>query len=957
MYRKGFTMTKRIDYLDPKRLLVEETADWLCGGFRRAGCARDTPEGAKSLAHIMVIVPTAQSGRNLRFALAKKANALGWGGLIPPRIEMPNSLLAAKDVNESHPGLFHAADAVPFASPNHLHAADCIRVATEAEEMAVMAKVLMDLDLGEFPALFPKPPKEKAADWALAMAQPMLGIYGILGERALKMSEVKCDEDAERWHDLAKVEDAFFAELAGHGVMPRILFRKRAVRQGCVEDGIEEILLPGAVDMQGAFEEYLANSGQTVTLLIHADAKDADGFDEWGRPARFFSSPVDPSSVKPAPTAIVEADDIARFFRSVGGTEAYPALAVCDSEMYPEIEGAFQNHFAEDELALRNPSQEQIAKSPLGRLLISVFELSQRGGYEMFSTFVRSGDVARWAAAEMGVAPAEVAKWIGALDAMQNAHLPQTIDDAINAADAEALVAWREEERKAAAGFKRLAEAVKSELTDPFTFLKKIFATLTLDEKNPSDRELVAAAETVRELRADCASDLIPESMRHRLFVELLKKSAYMLEPTAPNVLAAIGWLEIQWCAEDELVIAGFNEGCVPENVVGHPFVPDRLRGQIGISTNERRAMRDSFIFAQAIGCRTPGAVHIHLHQIDGDKNVTKPSRILFPGVSDAALPALALRLYAVTKGSDGVPAKELPSAWLLRLPFPPKGEVPRERISTTDIDQYRRCPFNFYLRETFGEHADDRRQELDMMAFGNLCHGALDDFARNGPKDSVDAHEISAFLEAAVRRRLTEFGANLPAIIELQGAAAIERLRAFSVIQAARRRDGWRIIASEQNLECRIKGCPTLIRGKVDRIDEHETTKELAIIDYKTWDRVSDDSRKSLQLPIYRAMVETSKLYGRDKAHSAKAFYCILAERAEDTKFDEEHSCGEGMQSEMEDEVVKLLTSLAKGIFYPPAKGSDWARDYASLIWESPDVGIDPEWIDDQLARMGVEK
>lgn len=949
-------MTKRIDYLDPKRLLVEETADWLCGGFGRAGCVRDTPEGAKSLAHVMVIVPTAQSGRNLRLALAKKANALGWGGLIPPRIEMPNSLLAAKDVNEAQRGSLHAANAVPSASPQ-FHAVDGVRVATEAEEVAVMATVLMEFDLGAVPALFPKPPKEKTADWSLAMAQSMLGIYGILGERALKMSEVRCEEDAERWRDLAKLEAAFFAALSGHGVTPRILARKETVRRGCVEDGIEEVLLPGAVDIQGAFEEYLANSTQKVTLLIHAEAKDADGFDEWGRPARYFSSPVDPSSVKPAPTAIVEADDIAGFFRSVGDTEAYPALAVCDSEMYPELEGAFQNHFAEDELALRNPSREQVAKSPLGRLLISIFELAQRDNYETFSTFIRSGDVARWAADALGAAPAEVAARIGAMDAIQNAHLPQTIDEAINAAETEARVAWREKERKAAAGFRRLAETVKSELADPFAFLKKIFATLILDEKNPSDRELVAAAETVRELRADCASDLIPEPMRHKLFVELLKKSAYMLEPTAPNVLAAIGWLEIQWCAEDELVIAGFNEGCVPENIVGHPFVPDGLRGQIGISTNERRAMRDSYIFAQAIGCRAPGAVHIHLHQIDGDKNVTKPSRILFRGVSDADLPDLALRLYAVTKGSDGVPAKALPPAWLLRLPFPPKGEVPRERISTTDIDQYRRCPFNFYLRETFGEHADDRRQELDMMAFGNLCHGALDDFAKNGPKDSVDAHEISAFLEAAVRRRLAEFGTSLPAIIELQGAAAIERLKAFSVIQAARRRDGWRIVASEQNLECRIKECPTLIRGKVDRIDEHEETKELAIIDYKTWDRASDDSRKSLQLPIYRAMVETSKLYGRDKAHSAKAFYCILAERAEDTKFDEDHSCGEGVQSEMEDEVVKLLTSLAKGIFYPPAKDSSWARDYASLIWESPEAGLDPEWIEDQETRMGVAK
>lgn len=948
-------MTKRTYYLDPRRLLVEETADWLCGGEGRIGCARETPEGVKSLAHIMVIVPTAQSGRNLRLALAKRANALGWGGLIPPRIEMPNSLLAAKDVHGALSDSSHAVGAATSASPSKPHAAGGVRVATEAEEIAVMAATLMEFDLDEAPALFPQPPKERTCDWALAMAQPLLGIYGILGERALLMSDVKCDEDTERWSDLAKVEAAFLAALSAHGVTSRIQFRRESVRRGCTEEGIEEILLPGLVDMQGAFAEYLANSAQTVTLLIHADAAEADRFDEWGRPTEFFSSPIDPSSVKPAPTAIFEAGDVANFFRSVGAQEAYPALAVCDSEMYPELEGAFQNYFSEDELALRNPACERTARSALGRLLITVLELSQRGDYETFSTFIRSGDVARWAAKSKGVSPAVVASWVGALDAIQNAHLPQTIDDAINAADAESRVAWHGDDRVAAAGFRRLAETVREELRDPFAFLKKIFATLTLDEKNPSDRELVAAAETVRDLRADCASELIPPPMRQRLFVELLKKSAYMLEPTSPNVLAALGWLEIQWCAEDELVIAGFNEGCVPENVVGHPFVPNSLRDRLGLSTNERREMRDSFIFAQAIRCRAPGAVHVHLHQIDGEKNVTKPSRILFRGISDADLPKLAMRLYAVTKGNEGAPAKELPSAWRLPLPFPPKGTVFRERISVTDIDNYMRCPFKFYLKETFGEHSDDRSKELDSLAFGNLCHNALEDFAKEGPKDSVDEREIAAFLEAAVRKRLAEFGANLPAIIELQGLAAIERLKAFSRIQVARRRAGWRIIASEQKLSCRIKGCPTTITGKVDRIDEHETTKELAIIDYKTWEFAKKDYYDSLQLPIYRAMVETSNLYASDKAHSAKAFYCVLAERAEDTKFDVDHSCDEGEQSKKEDEVVKQLTSLAKGIFYPPSKKSEWRKVYGSLIWKTPEEGIDPEWIADQEARREV--
>ena len=916
-------MSKRIEYLDPRRKLVEEVVDWLCGGESYEGRVEDTPEGAKSLAHVLIVVPTAQSGRSLRLGLARSAAGRGWGGLLPPKIVMASALLQPRD----------------------------LRVATEAEELATMASVLDEVDLGDFPSLFPRPPKEKTVDWALSIARSFLDILNILGEGAMLMRDVSSADDAARWRDLSRIEAEFLGRLARRGVVARSLSRQNAAKAGCCEDGIREIVLPAAVDVQPAFVEYLGNSSQDITVLLHADKRDADKFDEWGRPVAFFRSSVSSDCIKPAPTAVVEADDIARFFRSVDKKDALPALAVCDAEMYPELEGAFQNHFSEEELTLRNPSREELAKSALGRLLVSILELARCGDYEIFSTFVRMGDVARWAASELGTTPAEIASFVGALDAIQNAHLPRTIDETIKAAEVEAAEARNKADRTMAAGLVRLAMSVRRELADPFAFLGRIFASLVLDENNPSDRELIAAAEAVRKIRADCESDLVGERFRAALRLQLLKSAAYMLEPTAANVLATIGWLEVAWCAEDELVIAGFNEGCVPENVVGHPFVPDRLRGELGLMTNDRRAMRDSFVFAEALACRRPEMVSVHLHQIAGDKNVMKPSRILFLGVADKDLPKLALRLYAVTKGADGAPQKELPDAWRLKLPIPPKGTVWRERISPTWLDQYLRCPFGFYLKENFGERADDRCRELDAMAFGNLCHSALEAFAKVGPKDSTDADEIAAWLGDEVRRQLKLFGERLPAIVELQGEAAIERLKNFAVHQAARRRDGWRIIAAEQNLECRIKGCPTLLRGKVDRIDEHELTKELAIIDYKTWNRVEKDKYESIQLPVYRAMVEASKKYDPAKAHSAKAFYCVLAERAEDVRFDEEHACHEGLQSGAEDLIVSLLTGIARGIFYPP-RNADWANEYGALVWESIEKGVDPEWVADQQSR-----
>lgn len=916
------------EYLNPKSRLVKEVASWLCGNDTFPGRVKNL-DGVYSLSHVLVVVPTSQSGRNLRLELAREANKRGWGGILPPKVVMSNTLLQLE--NE--------------------------RIANDAEELSVMASVLLECDIAEYKALFPRPPLERTADWALDMAGMILGVQSIISENALYISDVEPEIDSDRWQDLAKIENLFFKKLTDNGVRPKIVARNKAVFGGCPEDEIEEIVLPSALDIKGAFIKYLENSPQKISILIHADSSQESKFDEWGRPREIFSAEIPVEKINSYPTAVIEADVVAKHFRSIDIKEELPALVVCNNEMHAELEGAFQNYFSEKELVLRNPSREFLSKSALGRLLGAITRLATEDDYDTFSTLIRTGDIARWASNALGVDKAEISKYVGALDKVQNTHLPRTIAEVISGAATDAEKA-REKERAPLIGLKKLVEAIKAELCDPLLFVSKIFSTITLDEKNPADRELIAAAKVVRELKEACSSDLVQDKFKTKLFQRLLKTSSFMLEPMAENILSSVGWLELPWCSEEELVITGFNEGAVPQNIVGHPFIPDVLRRELDLSTNAQREARDSFILAQAITCRARGAVSINMHQISGDKNVMKPSRILFNGISDRDLPSLAQRLYDVSKGGKASPPKVLPDAWRLKLPFPPKGTVFRENISPTLIDQYIRCPFNFYLQRVLGQKSDDRNQELDSLAFGTLCHDVLDQFAKTGPKDSTDVDEIASFLEAEVYRKLQVFGANPPAIITLQGEAAIERLKAFAKIQALRRKKGWRIIYSEQSLECRIRTCPTLIRGTVDRIDQHEETGEIAIIDYKTWrsDDASGRRKESVQLPLYRAMVETSGLFSKEIANTSKAFYCILAERSEDVKFDEKNACDEGSQSEAEEKILVALTDIAKGRFYPAKINSEtegWLKDYGALIWQSPEEGIDLEWIADQKRRL----
>lgn len=850
------------------------------------------------------------------------------GGIIPPKISIASALIQGASAS----------------------------VVTEAEELAVLAETLLDSELAVYPALFPKPPDDQSVEWALATARSLLSVASILGERALLFAEVNAPEDSARWRDLAAIEKRFFAALESKGVMPRVLAKREAIAAGCAEEGIEEIVLPAAVDVTDAFIDYLKHSPQRVTILIHADENERDKFDEFGRPVASFAAPLSPAQIEALPTAVIEADHIADFFKSIPETDALPALAVCDAAMYPELEGAFQNHFSAEELVLRNPAVTPLVKSALGRLLISILDLERDYDCDTLSCFLRMGDVVRWAANRLGTDESEVLFYLGALDAVRSAYLPRTLEHMLASARAHSVRAFRETERAAAAGLVRYIEAVKAEAGDPIGFLKKIFSSLVLDERRAGDRELIAAAQAIRDVREQVSSERISPRIRGRLRLELIRSASYMLEPLSPNVLATLGWLELPWCGEEELVLAGFNEGCVPENVVGHPFVPDSLRSELKLLTNARREVRDSYILAEAIRARKSGAVRLTLHQIASDKNVMKPSRLIFPCISESDLPALAMRVYAVTKGADGAPAKELPEMWKLNLPIPPLEYSPRASISVTALEDYRTCPFGFYLKEVFGERTDDYVRELDDRAFGSLCHRALEYFATSPIKDSTDAKEIAAYLSDQVTRLLSDYGEPLPAILYLQGEALKSRLEDFAVHQAAHRAAGWRILRAEHGYGCTLRSTSTLIRGKIDRIDENELTGELLIIDYKTWNRPSDDHFKSIQLPIYRAMLEASGEFDADKARHSKAIYCVLAERAEDSGFLYDHPAHEGTQSEDESRVVELLNDLARGIFYPP-KNKYWKDDFERLIWESLDRGLSSRWLEDQLSRIAAAK
>lgn len=957
-------------FLDARQPLVTAVTDWL------AGQARMTPSGVKSLAHLLVVVPTRQAGRRLRLALAERT-----GGCLPPLLRLPAQLI------------------VPATPPE-------LPVASYAETLGLLSRLLLDLDPRAFPSLFPEKgrPREKTFPWALGVSRQLAELWNILQENALTMADVAAraeallagenlDIEVCRWQDLARLEKAFFALAADRKLLPAPLARQQAVSDPLLPDGVERLVLPALADAQPALYPVLERLGARIgiSVLIHAPQADDARFDGWGRPepSRWTGDqapalPLSDSQITLAANSADQARLAADLFAAVPADEEPPSLGLADDALFSELQSAFLARG----IALHNPAAYPLCASSLGRLIQQLEQLRREPKYPALAAFLREADVMHWLEHALGAdAAAPHSAVLAALDELQNKHLPQTLDAALHFCRLDL-----EDEgggRPARARLLKALEAVR-DLLDPggrsnpehlTAMLQAVFAARTLHEQRPGDRELAAAAEatlTVFDALASAALDgALDDAQRSLLYETLLSAATYQLEPETEEVLLTEGWLELPWSPAREIVITGFNDGSVPDAVVGHAFLPDRLRQGLGLTSNERRTARDAYLLQALLASRQPGAVRILLERVSAHHDVRKPSRLLFL-CDEATLTARAKRLFRDAETAASSHPRSLPEAWRLELPVP---GAPPERLSVTTLKTYLACPFTFYLRHILSmEPCDDRAVELDPPAFGTLCHDALEAFGNDPLKDSSDAAAIAAFLEAEIWRAMRRrYGEALPAILHLQAASACKRLGFFAAEQARLRAGGWQIAATEKPLA--MRECGLALRGRADRLDYHPGTNTWRILDYKTWDRLgkndgadrfSSGSKADLeaaaarglpaftlagkprvwtdlQLPLYLLMAEASGVV--PAGAKVECGYFTLGES------DSETVCRTWDFSAGRDEAVAAarwaIGRIRRGVFWPPSPRKEWARDFGSLFLDSPEPSVSPAWVADQAARL----
>ncbi len=345
-----------------------------------------------------------------------------------------------------------------------------------------------------------------------------------------------------------------------------------------------------------------------------------------------------------------------------------------------------------------------------------------------------------------------------------------------------------------------------------------------------------------------------------------------------------LGWLDLHHDPAPILILAGFNDGAIPQAVTADAFLPDSLREHLGILSNGRRYARDLYLLEAVRHSREQVTFIAGRQAADGEP--LTPSRLLLAG-EQHLLPARVLRLcgppHALRRNLPyGAPPGGSTSGF--RVPEVPATLVGIEAMTVTEFGWYLRCPFRYYLKYIRRlREVDDSAVELDALQFGNLTHEVLQHFGEDREyARSTDPLKIAGYLEQLlVERARASFGADPLPAIRIQLARLRERLRVFARSQARRSAEGWTIHSCEFELPEATyleipDQAPMRIKGKIDRIDQNERDGSWMIIDYKTSeagktpDRTHKASRSSgrvwddLQLPLYHHLAAQHGFDGR---------------------------------------------------------------------------------------------
>ncbi len=789
-------MIERV-FLGLRRPFLDEAVEWMAGR-------------GNDWSGVRVMVPTAQSGRRLREALAEACG----GAVLSPKFVTPGAVLRGEDA----PGIAENWE----------------------EELAWVAELEAVGDWEPYEALMPEPDRGDDG-WAAGLARELAALRRELQENghtlATAAERLAESVECERWRALAGLERGMRRRLGEWGLRDRARPFHEILPP---VDVAPRIVLAGVPDLPP---------------VVAADEADAEAFSACGTPLACWAGRELPwpdgrvfVAGDPRHQAALVVDGIA----AGGAASDEVAIGCADPEVGGELKRAL------DEAGWP-------AFHPAGPLWDDPLCLWWR----VFARWMRAGDFAALAGL---LALEESGKLVGGRRFQKSAALHRMMDQAMvrDAADlrhqlehnpdfadhpdeekksalraaaedvleaADAMERWRDSMR--GGDFARTAGKLLDIIADPQS-------TTTRAMRDWLDR----AEPMMRRLRK-------PASFWLDLMLGAMPAAA--AAPDDGRVIDILGWLEVFHEPGGHLVLCGLNEGRVPARAAGESWLGEPAREHLGLVTAEARAARDAWLFHAVVTPRLGAdgrGVTLVCGKTSAGGDALLPSRLLLTGGGEA----LARRVRALFRPVEPPDAglRREPDEWRWRPPEVEPGRLP----SATALGDYLSCPFRFYLKHVLRmRRPEPERGEWNARDFGNIIHKALENWGSKPEAHGRSEEEIAALLiDEAERLVALQFHGRPPLAVQLQCDAMRQRLRWTARLLAESQADGWEIIHTERKIQIPVADGRRLA-GTIDRIDCHRESGAIRIIDYKTG---ALPDRKHGQVEVAHRIAATEKVVAR---------------------------------------------------------------------------------------------
>lgn len=845
-------------FLDVSQPALSSAAEYLIDRYRRGTVA--------DMSSAIVVLPVARAARRLLEVLVERAQRQGLL-LSPPTLETVGKL------------------------PEHLYRAKWPFASDVAQQLA-WARVLREADRDRLRRIVAAPAATDDIVGWLDLARVVWQLHTELAADGLDFRDVaergrelETFGEAERWRALHQLQTEYLATLDALQLWDVQTARLVAIRQReCQTD--RDVIVLGAVDMTDTHRKMLAQVAERVTVLVHAPPAWADRFDDDGclvpQVWATVRIPLDADRVHLADGPAETADRLVRCLAGFDGRYRADEITIglADEKITPHV----LRQLEECGIAARSAKGTPTPETVPWRLLSAVEDYLRSGRYHEFAALVRHPDLSAWV--ERGQA---AAGWLECLDDYYSSHLQAKLSGDWLGDDAR-VRAVRQVYERVAGLLQPLRGSSRpwDQWSEPVRqLLLQVYGDRAWDRQQEADRVCLEAFAQINDA-LPLADGKIPATLMPTVdAATALQLTLRQLETASvssrfdPEAIELLGWLELPLDDAPALVVCSFNEGYVPSSVNADAFLPNALRGRLGLQDNARRYARDAYALSVLLAGRQQLDLIVARRDSQGDP--LTPSRLLFATERDQ-LAGRALRFFSAPPPPHAMPplAGRLQPGGLesgLVVPRPtPLGETIRE-LPVTAFREYLACPYRFYLRRVLKLQASsDAAEELDGGLFGSLVHDVLRQFGLSTCRDSADPAELRQCLrEMLDRGTASQFGRHALASVQVQVEQLRLRLDAFAEKQAERTASGW-VIESIEGRErehtdavLEVDGQPLILRGRIDRIDVHRETGQRAILDYKSADTAKTPEKAhqrgeewvDLQLPLYRHLARSLGIEG----------------------------------------------------------------------------------------------